>query len=171
MTHRDSLQTGAWRRLETPVGELWIGATAKGLARVVLPGLDSGAGLGETSISEAEAHVDRAIRELDEYFRGARMEFTVPLDRAGTGFRAQAQAALLDIGYGETATYGEIAARLGNPRAVRAVGSACATNPLPIIVPCHRVVRSDGSLGNYAGGTAMKRFLLDFERAVDRKHD
>lgn len=88
----------------------------------------------------------------------------MPLDRSGDGFRTQAQAALSDIKYGCTETYSELAARIGNPRAMRAVGSACATNPLPIVVPCHRVLRSDGSLGGYAGGFKMKRELIELER-------
>lgn len=105
-----------------------------------------------------------AQRQIDEYFHGKRREFDMPIDWSLTiGFRGQVQRALTAIDYGQTESYGEVARRLGNPGAVRAVGSACATNPLPIVVPCHRVLRSDGSLGGYRGGTEAKQILLELE--------
>lgn len=141
--------------VDTPVGQVGLVASDSGLVRVVFGAVN---GPGNEVTQQAAA-------ELEEYFAGERREFTVPLERAVTGFRAAVQEALSDIAYGGTESYSELAARVGNPRAVRAVGSACATNPLPIIVPCHRVLRSDGSLGGYAGGVAMKRHLLDLEQA------
>lgn len=144
----------AAQTVKTPVGELGLEASESGLVRVVF-----GAVHGESN-----AVTRQAAAEIEQYFAGKRRDFTVPLDRSGDGFRTQAQAALTDIKYGCTETYSELAARIGNPRAVRAVGSACATNPLPIVVPCHRVLRSDGSLGGYAGGFEMKRELIELER-------
>jgi len=115
----------------------------------------------------APARLDAAARELDDYFAGRRRDFDLPLDwRLARGFRAIVLHHLAtDVGYGRTASYGTLAALAGNPKAVRAVGTACATNPLPVVVPCHRIVRSDGGLGNYAGGVEAKRALLDLEAA------
>jgi methylated-DNA-[protein]-cysteine S-methyltransferase len=103
-------------------------------------------------------------RELDEYFAGRRHTFEIALDwRLSKGFRSTVLHALPGIGYGETASYAAVAQLTGSPQAVRAVGSACATNPLPVVVPCHRVVRSDGAMGGYLGGVEAKRTLLDLE--------
>lgn len=103
-------------------------------------------------------------QELTEYFAGTRREFTVPLDLTGvTEFRAAVLRELAKVPHGETTTYAQLARAVGNPKAVRAVGSACATNPLPLFIPCHRVLRSDGQLGGYRGGTEAKRFLLRLE--------
>jgi len=110
--------------------------------------------------------LDRASAELTEYFAGEREEFTVPVDLRLTGFRGEVVQFLPRIGYGRRASYKELACEVGNPGAVRAVGSACANNPIPIILPCHRVVRSDGSWGNYRGGPAAKTFLLELERSA-----
>ena len=104
-------------------------------------------------------------RQLDAYFAGSRHTFDVPVDlRLATGFRRQVLDHLTTIGYGRTESYTAVAAATGRPRAVRAVGSACATNPVPVVVPCHRVLRSDGSLGGYIGGLGAKRTLLALER-------
>jgi methylated-DNA-[protein]-cysteine S-methyltransferase len=112
----------------------------------------------------APGRLDATARELDEYFAGTRRAFDVPLDRRlSSGFRAAVLAHLAEIGYGHTESYAQVAAAAGNARAVRAVGSACATNPLPVVVPCHRVVRSDGSWGGYVGGPEAKRALLTLE--------
>ena len=105
-----------------------------------------------------------AASKVAEYFAGTRRAFDVPLDRRlSSGFRAAVLAHLAEIGYGHTESYAQVAAAAGNARAVRAVGSACATNPLPVVVPCHRVVRSDGSWGGYVGGPDAKRALLTLE--------
>ena len=115
----------------------------------------------------APARLDPAARQLEEYFAGRRTAFDLPLDlRLSAGFRRDVLTHLREIGYGTTASYAALAAAAGSPRAVRAVGTACATNPLPVVVPCHRVVRSDGALGSYVGGVAAKRTLLDLEAAA-----
>ena len=115
----------------------------------------------------APARLDETARELDEYFDGRRHTFELPLDwQLSKGFRSSVLHALPKIRYGETASYASVARLAGNPKAVRAVGSACATNPLPVVVPCHRVVRSDGEMGGYLGGVAAKRTLLDLEAST-----
>jgi methylated-DNA-[protein]-cysteine S-methyltransferase len=115
-------------------------------------------------VLRAPARLDRAAREIEEYFDRRRSVFDLPLDlRLAHGFRRTVLSHLPEIGYGRTASYAAVAALAGNPKAVRAVGTACATNPLPVIVPCHRVVRSDGSIGRYVGGTDVKQALLTLE--------
>jgi methylated-DNA-[protein]-cysteine S-methyltransferase len=115
-------------------------------------------------VLHAPGRLDAVATELDEYFTGHRQRFDLPLDlQLSTGFRRTVLTHLQEIGYGMTASYTAVAAAAGNPRAVRAVGTACAMNPVPIVVPCHRVLRSDGSVGQYLGGTAAKRALLALE--------
>ena len=107
------------------------------------------------------------MREIEEYFAGNRRGFDLPLDFAlSSGFRQVVQRHLSDIAYGHTESYKDVAEIVGNPRAVRAVGTACATNPLPVVVPCHRVLRTDGTLGGYVGGAEAKAILLNLERAA-----
>ncbi|MFJ8673152.1 methylated-DNA--[protein]-cysteine S-methyltransferase [Streptomyces sp. NPDC093589] len=163
----------AYRTLDTPIGSLLLAATEDGLVKVAFEIQDHAAVLAQLAdtisprLLRAPARLDEASRQLDEYFAGHRRRFDVPLDwRLSKGFRRSALIHLPDIGYGHTASYAQVALASGNPRAVRAVGTACATNPLPLIVPCHRVVRSDGSMGRYAGGVEAKRFLLDMEGAT-----
>ena len=163
----------AHRTIDTPVGTLLLAATRTGLVRVaferegfehVLQALADKIG---PRVLNAPKRLDPVARELEEYFAGSRHEFDVPLDHTlSTGFRQSVQRYLPRIGYGHTLTYKEVAALVGNPRAVRAVGTACATNPLPIVVPCHRVLRSDGGLGGYLGGLDAKNTLLTLEKAV-----
>ena len=118
-------------------------------------------------IVAAPGPLDAVATQLEEYFAGTRHAFDLPLDHAlSSGFRQEVQCFLPHIGYGRTLTYKEVAAQVGNPTAVRAVGTACATNPLPVVVPCHRVLRSDGGLGGYLGGLEAKTTLLDLERAA-----
>jgi methylated-DNA-[protein]-cysteine S-methyltransferase len=147
-----------------------LAATDDGLIRVAFDREDHDAVL--VSLAEkvsprimlAPARLDRAAGELDEYFAGTRRAFDLPLDfRLSSGFRRSVLAHLPEIGYGRTESYAQVATAAGSPRAVRAVGSACATNPLPLVVPCHRVVRSDGSFGGYRGGPEAKRLLLSLE--------
>ncbi|WP_137843770.1 methylated-DNA--[protein]-cysteine S-methyltransferase [Microbacterium sp. 2FI] len=115
---------------------------------------------------ETDAATDAAA-QLDEYFAGARRTFDLALDwRLVRGFTGEALRAVCDIPYGETAGYGEVAIAAGSPRAARAVGTACATTPFSIVVPVHRVVRADGSLGEYGGHPEVKRFLIDLELAA-----
>ena len=163
----------AYRVLDSPVGPLLLAATPKGLVRVAYEteGFDSVLEALATKLSprvlEAPARLDAIAVELEEYFAGRRHEFDVPLDYAlSSGFRQIVQRYLPRIGYGHTRSYQEVAELVGNPRAVRAVGTACATNPLPVVVPCHRVLRSDGSLGGYLGGLDAKATLLSLEKAA-----
>ena len=166
----DGLLDVAYRTLDTPVGTLLLAATEQGLVRVAydVEGHDAVLATLASRVSPrvlaAPGRLDPVARELDEYFAGSRRAFDVPLDRRlSSGFRAEVLRHLPEIGYGHTESYAQVAAAAGNARAVRAVGSACATNPLPVVVPCHRVVRSDGSIGGYAGGPAAKRALLTLE--------
>jgi methylated-DNA-[protein]-cysteine S-methyltransferase len=163
----------AYRTLDTPVGPLLLAATEQGLVRVAYPVQGHDAVLQDLAdrisprVLAAPARLDAVARELDDYFAGRRHDFDLPLDwRLVRGFRATVLHHLAtDVAYGRTASYRALAALAGNPKAVRAVGTACATNPLPVVVPCHRIVRSDGSMGNYAGGVEAKRTLLDLEAA------
>jgi methylated-DNA-[protein]-cysteine S-methyltransferase len=167
---RDDLLDVAYRTLDTAVGTLLLAATPVGLVRVAydVEGHDAVlAALAERvspRILRAPARLDVTARELDEYFAGTRRAFDVPLDRRlSSGFRAEVLAHLPEIGYGHTESYAQVAAAAGRAKAVRAVGTACATNPLPVVVPCHRVVRADGSWGGYVGGPDAKRALLTLE--------
>jgi len=154
----------------TPIGELWVAATKRGVAAL---------GLGETQdmrrtlarlgfvLCSGESRLAReAARQVDEYLRGRRRVFTVPLDLRGAPFQLEVWRVVRAIPYGETRTYAWVARALGRPRAARAVARALAANPVPIIVPCHRVVRSDGSLGGYSLGENLKRLLLSIEGAI-----
>ncbi len=163
----------AYRTMETPVGPLLLAATEEGLMTVAFAVQDHQAVLQRLAdkvsprILRDPRRLDEASRQLDEYFAGRRRTFDLPLDwRLSKGFRQQVLTHLPDIGYGRTESYAQVAAAAGSPRAVRAVGTACATNPLPLVLPCHRVVRSDGSMGQYAGGADAKRILLDLETAA-----
>jgi methylated-DNA-[protein]-cysteine S-methyltransferase len=167
---RDGLLDVAYREVATPVGSLLLAATEQGLVRVAYENQDHDrvlamlAELVSPRVLRAPARLDPAARQLEEYFGGQRQRFDLPLDlRLAHGFRRSVLGHLPDIGYGHTETYAQVAAAAGSPRAVRAAGTACALNPLPVVVPCHRVIRSDGSLGQYAGGSAAKEILLDLE--------
>ena len=158
----------AQRTLRTPVGVLRVTASERGVTAVERVSRASVASrakvLTRTRVStRAERHADRAVRQLREYFAGTRRNFTVPLHLEGTEFQQQAWAAMCSIRYGRTMSYAQQAKAIGKPKAVRAVGSANGANPVPIIVPCHRVIASDGSLGGYALGLTMKRYLLALE--------
>jgi methylated-DNA-[protein]-cysteine S-methyltransferase len=162
----------AYRTVDTPVGTLLLAATTAGLVRVAydIEGHDAVlAGLADRispRLLRAPARLDSAARQIDEYFAKRRTVFEVPVDlRLAEGFRRNVIEHLRDIGYGRRESYAAVAAAIGNPRAVRAVGTACAHNPLPVVIPCHRVVRSDGSTGQYVGGPLAKSTLLDLEAA------
>jgi methylated-DNA-[protein]-cysteine S-methyltransferase len=162
----------AYRTLDTPVGKLLLAATAQGLVRVAYDTENHDQVLAVLAarlsprILSAPRRLDTAAREFDEYFARQRRGFDLPLDFSlSTGFRRTVLGHLPTIAYGHTASYAAVAAAVGHPKAVRAVGTACATNPLPVVVPCHRVVRSDGSAGGYLGGPAAKRALLALEAA------
>jgi methylated-DNA-[protein]-cysteine S-methyltransferase len=161
----------AFERHETPIGPLVVAATGEGLVRVALPVEEEDAVLEQLArrvsprlLRASRPAIGRARHQLDEYFEGERRTFDVPLDwRLAHGFRRDVLRATAQIPYGETASYRDVATRAGRPAAVRAAGTALATNPLPIVVPCHRVLRSGGALGNYLGGVEMKARLLELE--------
>ena len=118
-------------------------------------------------VLRAPSRLDAVARELEEYFGGRRRSFDLPLDLSlSKGFRLLVQQHLPEIGYAQTRSYRQVAELVGNPKAVRAVGTACATNPLPVVLPCHRVLRADGTPGGYAGGPAAKTTLLNLEAAA-----
>lgn len=160
----------AYATVDSPFGPLLLAATPRGLVKVSFPQFGTEATLEElaTKISprvlEAPARLDEARRELDRYFEGRLTEFELPLDWQLTdGFRKKVQQTINRIPYGRTRSYTEVARSAGNERAVRAAGTACGANPLPIVVPCHRVLRSGGALGGYGGGLPMKEALLKLE--------
>ena len=171
--HQDGVLDVAYRIIDSPVGPLLLAATEEGLMRVAYAReghdavLQTLADKVSPRILSAPGRLDTAARELDEYFAGRRHAFDLPLDwRLSAGFRRAVLGHLPEIGYGHTASYSAVAELAGNPKAVRAVGTACATNPLPVVVPCHRVVRADGSMGGYLGGPDAKRTLLTLEEAA-----
>jgi len=168
----DGLLDVAYTTVDSPVGPLLLAATPRGLVRVAYDVedhdrvLDALARRLSPRVLRAPGRLAKAARELDEYFGGRRREFGLPLDMSlSKGFRQLVQRHLPEIGYGQTRTYGQVAALVGNPRAVRAVGTACATNPLPVVVPCHRVLKADGTPGGYVGGQEAKVTLLTLEAA------
>lgn len=160
----------AYRSLDTDVGTLLLAATPVGLVSVTFDGADPDATLERLStalsprVLEAPQRLDAAARRIDDLIAGRARAFDGPLDLAlAHGFGRSVVERLREIPYGETRSYAQVAEAAGSPRAVRAVGTACRRNPLPIAIPCHRVVRSDGALGQYAGGVEAKRRLLDVE--------
>jgi methylated-DNA-[protein]-cysteine S-methyltransferase len=163
----------AYMTVDSPVGTLLLAATPKGLVRVAYAVEDHDRVLETLTrqvsprVLRAPKRLDMAARELDEYFGKKRRVFDLPLDLSlSRGFRQLVQRHLPEIGYGQTRTYGQVAQLVGSPRAVRAVGTACATNPLPVVVPCHRVLRADGTSGGYVGGPAAKIALLRLEASA-----
>ena len=142
------------RTIETPIGALTLTASADAVTAVRF---------GAEGAQDASPLLDAAEAQLREYFAGARRTFDLPLAPHGTAFQQRVWAALRAIPYGETRTYGELAAAIGSPNASRAVGIANHRNPLPILIPCHRVIGADGSLAGYAGGLETKRRLLALE--------
>jgi methylated-DNA-[protein]-cysteine S-methyltransferase len=160
----------AYARTDSPFGPLLLARTPKGLVRVGLPNQDTDELLTDLArrvsprVLEAPAELDEARRELDLYFAGKLTEFDLPLDwRLSKDFRRRVLRAIARIPYGQTRSYTQMATSAGNERAVRAAGTACGTNPLPLVVPCHRVLRSGGALGGYGGGLPMKEGLLRLE--------
>ena len=151
----------ATRVVDSPVGALALSASTAGLVSIEVGGVASAT--GNDGDPAAMRILDDVERQLREYFDGSRTEFDVPLDLRGTDFQLGAWRALCRIPYGTTVSYADQAAMIGSPRATRAVGSANGRNPIPIIVPCHRVVARDGSLGGYSLGLDMKRALLALE--------
>jgi methylated-DNA-[protein]-cysteine S-methyltransferase len=166
----------AYAMTDTPVGKMLVARTARGLVTVGLPRetyddvLEQLAREVSPRVLESPARLDDVRRQLYEYFEHRREHFDLDLDwTLSHGFRRKVLGKLSRIPYGDTVTYAELAKRAGNPRAYRAAGSACGHNPIPIVVPCHRVVRSGGALGEYGGGPEMKRFLLELEGAIGKE--
>ncbi|MGH8984684.1 MAG: methylated-DNA--[protein]-cysteine S-methyltransferase [Acidimicrobiia bacterium] len=162
----------AYANLDSPLGELIVAATPSGVVRLAFANEPRDLVLGELArrvsprVLEDPPRLDSVRRELDEYFDGQRMRFDLTLDWSLTaGFRFEVLAATSRIPYGQTTTYRSVATAAGSPRALRAAGTALATNPVPIVVPCHRVLRSDGALGGYRGGIERKHELLRLEAA------
>ena len=162
----------AYARTDSPFGPLLLATTPRGLVRVGLPNQDEEEILAELAgrvsprVLEMAKPLDEARRELDLYFAGKLTEFELPLDwQLSRDFRRRALRAIARIPYGQTRSYTEIATSAGNERAVRAAGTACGTNPIPVVVPCHRVLRRGGGLGGYGGGLPMKEALLALEGA------
>ncbi len=156
----------AVRRLDTPVGTMHVVADHAHLVEVLLPNREA---LDEHDSGDpaTDRAADTAVAQLQEYFAGERHAFDLPLDPPGTPFQREVWFALAEIGYGDTTSYGELATRVGRPGASRAIGSTNGRNPLPIVLPCHRVIGRDGSLTGYGGGLETKRALLDLERRED----
>lgn len=153
---------------DCPLGRVLLVATERGLCAVQFG--NSVRELTRTLHQRfPKAHRDKArlrpwSRALREYFQGHKLNFMLPIDVQATTFQRRVWKELQKIPFGQTRSYGEIARRIGQPKAARAVARACAANPVPIVIPCHRVIRSDGSLGGYGGGRARKRALLSLER-------
>ena len=152
----------------SPVGKLRLTGSDAALTGVFMESDRHEAVPRRDALRDA-APLREARRQLEEYFAGARREFSLVLDAAGTEFQRSVWRALCGIPFGETASYGDIAKRIGNPKAVRAVGLANGRNPISIIVPCHRVIGADGSLTGYGGGVKRKRFLLALEKSLSTK--
>ncbi len=169
---REGLVDVAYRDVDSPYGPLLVAATADGVVRIAFAREGHDGVLAALSedvsprVLAVPARLDAVARQLDEYFAGRLRSFDVPVDlRLAHGFRRAVLEHLRTIGYGRTESYAEAAAGAGRPAAVRAAASACSHNPVPIVVPCHRIVRSDGRPGHYGGGDAMKVALLAMEAA------
>ncbi|HET9155006.1 MAG TPA: methylated-DNA--[protein]-cysteine S-methyltransferase [Solirubrobacterales bacterium] len=170
----DGLLDVAYTTTDSPFGPLLLAKTKRGLVRIGLPSQDQDELLVDLServsprVLEAPAELDEARGELDLYFEGRLQDFDLPLDwRLSSGFRQRVLRAIDRIPYGQTRSYTEMARKAGNERAVRAAGTACGSNPIPLVVPCHRVLRTGGALGGYGGGLPMKRALLELEGVLD----
>jgi methylated-DNA-[protein]-cysteine S-methyltransferase len=170
---RAGLLDVAYRITDSPVGPLLLAATDVGLVRVAYANEDHDAVLQSLAdrispcVLNAPTRLDAPARQLDEYFAARRRSFDLPLDwRLAAGFRRIVLIRLHEIGYGHTASYAAVAKLAGSPKAIRAAATACATNPLPIVAPCHRVIYSDGRVGRYLGGEEAKKTLLTLEEAI-----
>jgi len=168
----------AYASVDSPFGEMLVAATDRGVVKLALPShagselkpdlvLTELAAAVSPRVLEAPTRLDPVRRELDAYFDGDLKRFDLPVDwRLANGFTDKVLHQVARIPYGRTLSYGEVAAKAGNPRAFRAAGTACGANPVPLIVPCHRVVQASGAPGNYGGGPEMKRALLELEGSL-----
>lgn len=164
----------AYATTDSPFGPLLLARTPRGVVRIGLPNQDADELLGDLAtrvsprVLEAPAQLDEARRQLDLYFEGKLTDFDLPLDwQLSKDFRRRVLRAIARIPYGQTRSYTEMAKSAGNDRAVRAAGTACGSNPIPVVVPCHRVLRTGGALGGYGGGLPMKESLLRLEGVLD----
>ena len=155
----------------SPAGPLLLIASSEGLMRLEFEGREQKLNPDTIQLRESKSTLAPYLRELDDYFAGKRREFSFPLDLRGTGFQLACWHALLEIPYGETRSYRDIAQAIGHPHAYRAVGMANNRNPIAIVVPCHRVIASSGSLCGYGGGLDIKRKLIDLEQAGRNQED
>lgn len=172
-TERQGTLDVAYRYIDTPLGRLLIAATKKGLTRVAFEKEDHEKVLDQLNeaisvrLFESPCRLELAAEQLNAYFSGNLKRFTLPTDLClSVGFKAKVLENLRTIEYGDTKSYGEFAEAIGHTNAAQAVGTACATNPIPIVIPCHRVIRSSGQIGEYIGGVDAKKFLLDYENSL-----
>jgi methylated-DNA-[protein]-cysteine S-methyltransferase len=154
---------------DTPIGELLVAGDAGALTRIDLPRPDGSRHSAPSGLTADAAPLRPALEQLDAYFSGELTEFALPLAPAGTAFQQRVWSALQSVPFGRTASYGQVAKTVGRPGAARAVGLANNRNPIPLIIPCHRIVGSNGNLVGYGGGLACKRWLLEHERRVLRQ--
>jgi len=168
---RTDVLTFSRRTCEAPFGVVTVIGSDLGIRFVIFSNDAHPKPLEKLHISDTEIHgfVNAAITQLEEYFAGSRRDFELPLDLHGTQFQVAAWNALAEIPYGRTASYGQQAASIGRPKAVRAIGGANGRNPVAIVLPCHRIVGADGSLTGFGGGIAVKKWLLDHEQSMLRK--
>ena len=162
----------AYTSVDSPLGSLLVAVTPRGLVRVAYTDhddvLERLAARVSPRVLEAPTRLDGVRRELDEYFAGRRTQFETPIDWSQlAGFTRKVLRATARIDFGHTGTYRSVATGAGSPRAVRAAGNALGANPMPVIVPCHRVLRTGGALGGYTGGVERKQFLLRLEGVLD----
>jgi methylated-DNA-[protein]-cysteine S-methyltransferase len=171
---REGLVDVAYATIGSPLGEWLVAATPRGLVRVAFTDtfddvLEELADRVSPRVLEMPSRLDEIRREFDEYFEGARQYFDFPLDWSLVkGFNLKVLRATAKIPYGGVSTYSDMARKAGSPRAARAAGNALHNNPIPLVVPCHRVLHRDGGLGGYGGGLEMKEYLLKLEGALER---
>jgi methylated-DNA-[protein]-cysteine S-methyltransferase len=165
---RSDVLTFSRRTCEAPFGAVTVIGSDLGIRYVLFSNDAHPKPLERLHISDTDIHdsVNEAITQLDEYFAGSRRDFELPLDLQGTEFQVAAWNALAEIPYGRTASYGQQAASIGRPKAVRAIGGANGRNPVAIVLPCHRIVGADGSLTGFGGGIEVKKWLLDHEQSI-----
>ncbi|MDX1442156.1 MAG: methylated-DNA--[protein]-cysteine S-methyltransferase [Gammaproteobacteria bacterium] len=151
----------AWTQLETPIGRLQVESDGESIIALHFNGA-----LDDSQRDDSMSLLATAAMQLQQYFSGERNSFDLPLLASGSEFQKRVWTALQEIPFGETRSYKQLAEAIGDPAASRAVGSANGANPIPVIIPCHRVIAADGSLGGYSGGLEIKQRLLEIERAM-----
>jgi methylated-DNA-[protein]-cysteine S-methyltransferase len=167
-----------YTQMNSPVGPLLLVSSEKGLVRIALPSESGGDRMNHITAEYPDACFiedagknQEAVRQIEEYFSGTRKSFTLPLDLRGTDFQKKVWKAMLKVPFGRKRSYGQIARDIGNPKACRAVGGSCGKNTIAIVIPCHRIIGSDGSMTGFGGGISLKERLLDLEKkTVNRNH-